>query len=204
MMTSSFGKPRRFGMRTCRSGLPPATQAAVAMRQRRGAAAGDDAPLGAGQLGEAGADRLGELVEVHVVLRGRVHRRAHFRQHRRTADDGEGAAGVDQRPDADRRVDVGAVQRGRGGGHHGRTGGAGLRGRGHGGRGRFGAQQYGEGQHAGISAPSQQLSSRHRTVAHGGLTRKAGGSRLAAGGLRLAAGGLRLRLKPRASRLKPW
>ena len=30
MMTSSFAKPLRFGMRTCRSGLPPATHAAVA------------------------------------------------------------------------------------------------------------------------------------------------------------------------------
>ncbi len=30
MTASSFGKPVRFGSRTCRSGLPPATQAAAA------------------------------------------------------------------------------------------------------------------------------------------------------------------------------
>ena len=36
-----------------------------------------------------------ELVEMDVVLRRRVHRRAHFGKHQRAADDRERAAGID-------------------------------------------------------------------------------------------------------------
>ena len=54
-------------MRTCRSGLPPATQAAVACVSAAEQPVRDQAPLRAGQLGEARADRLGQLVEVHVA-----------------------------------------------------------------------------------------------------------------------------------------
>ena len=107
MMASSFGKPLRSGSRTCRSGLPPATQAAAGERQPRRASVRDQAPLGSGERGQTRANRVRELVQVHVLPCRRVHRRAHLRQHRRTADDGEGAAGVDERADADRRVDVG-------------------------------------------------------------------------------------------------
>ena len=131
MMASSFGKPLRFGRRTCRSGLPPATHAAAASVRRGGASVRDHAPLGAGQRREPRADRLGQLVEVHVLLSGRIHRRPHLRQHRRSADDGEGPASVDQRPHADGLVDVGdsGVKPGRRGSHR-RCGGLRLRSRG--------------------------------------------------------------------------
>ena len=75
-------------------------------RQPRRATVGDEAPLGSGEHGQTRADGFRELVEVHVLPCRRVHRRPHLRQHRRTADDGEGAAGVDERAHADRRVDV--------------------------------------------------------------------------------------------------
>ena len=46
------------------------------------AARGDEAPLRARERGQARADRVHQLVEVHVVLRGRRHGRAHLGQHR--------------------------------------------------------------------------------------------------------------------------
>ena len=107
MMTSSFAKPARFGMRTCRSGLPPAIHAAVACvsaAEHPDVTSPHSAPR---QRRQARADGFGELVEMHVLTRGGVHGRAHFRQHQRAADDRERAARVDERLDADRSIDVG-------------------------------------------------------------------------------------------------
>ena len=47
-----------------------------AERHRGGAAAGDDAPFGAGQLGDALPGRLHQLVEIDELARGLGHRRA--------------------------------------------------------------------------------------------------------------------------------
>ena len=107
MMTSSLAKPARFGMRTCRSGLPPATHAAVACDIAAAHPGAHHAPLGAGQLGQALADRVHQLVDLHVLLVGRDLGRAHFGQLHRAADDRQRAAAVDQRADANRLVDVG-------------------------------------------------------------------------------------------------
>ena len=72
-----------------------------------GRAAGrDHAPLGPGQLGEAAADRIGELVDLDEVPRRRIHRRADFRPLHRAADDGEGPAAVDDRLDANRLINL--------------------------------------------------------------------------------------------------
>ena len=76
------------------------------VRQARRAAVRHEPELGAGQLAEALADRVGQLVELDVVPRGRVDRRPHFRQHRRSADDRERSPCVDQRTDANRLIDV--------------------------------------------------------------------------------------------------
>ena len=105
MIASSFGKPVRFGIRTCRSGLPPATHAAVAC-VRPPSSRRHQSPLGPRQRRQPRANRLRQFVEVHVFLRRRVHRRAHLRQHRRAADDRERAARVDQRAHADGLVEV--------------------------------------------------------------------------------------------------
>ena len=79
------------------------------VRHRRGAAGADHAPLGSGQLGQPLADRVHQLVELDVLLIRGALRRAHFRQLRRAADDRERAPAVDQRPNADRLVDVRSV-----------------------------------------------------------------------------------------------
>jgi hypothetical protein len=88
------------------------------VRQRRGTARGDEPPLGACQRCQPAADRLGQLVEVDVLPRRQVHRRAHFGQHQRPAEHGVGAARVDERPDPNPPIDVvvgsGAGRRGRG------------------------------------------------------------------------------------------
>ena len=95
MMASSFGKPRQVRQPDVQVRIAAGDARGGRERQRGRAAVRDHAPLGAGQRREPRADRLGQLVEVHVLLRGRVHRRPHLRQHRRSADDREGAAGVD-------------------------------------------------------------------------------------------------------------
>ena len=74
--------------------------------QARRTAGRDHAPFRLRQFREPRADRRHQLVEVHVLLRGRVDGRADLRQHERAADDGERAARVDQRAHADRLVDV--------------------------------------------------------------------------------------------------
>ena len=93
-------------MRTCRSGLPPATQAAVACDMAAAQPAltmPHSAPVSSA---EPLADRVHHLVEVRVLLVRRALRRAHLRQLDRAADDRQRAAAVDQRPDADGLVDV--------------------------------------------------------------------------------------------------
>ena len=70
------------------------------VRQRGRAAGGDEPPLGARESGQARADRFGQLVEMHVVGSGRIHGSAHFGQHQRAADNGVGAAGINQRSNA--------------------------------------------------------------------------------------------------------
>ncbi len=111
MMTSSFGKPARFGIRTCRSGLPPATHAAVACvnaAEHPAVTSPHSAPVSAAS--RAPID-FSKLIEMHVLARRRVHRRAHFRQHQRSADDRERAARVDDGLHADRSIDVGGGTR---------------------------------------------------------------------------------------------
>ena len=88
------------------------------MRNGRRAAGADHTPLRAGQPGEALAGRIHQLVDLHVLLVGEALGRSHFRQLDRPADDRDGAAAVDQRPDAERFVDIRFTGR-RGGGGNG-------------------------------------------------------------------------------------
>jgi hypothetical protein len=76
------------------------------MRQRRRTPRCDEPPLSAGQRRQSRADGLGQLVEMHVLACGGIHGRAHFGQHQRSADDREGAAGVDDGLDAYRSIHV--------------------------------------------------------------------------------------------------
>ena len=107
--------------------------------QRGGASGSDDAPLGAGELGEALADALHQLVDLDVLAGGGFLGGADLGQLERAADDGEGAAAVDERAHADGAVDVGTDAQGAG------VGGGGAGG---------GAKESGEG---GEAAPSEQL-----------------------------------------------
>ena len=124
-------------MRTCRSGLPPATQAAVAWvraAEQPEVTRPHSAPV---SVGQSRADRLRQLVEVDVVLGGRVHGRAHLGQHRGSAQDRVRAPRVDERTHADRLVDVraDAQAHARGRRHRGRRRG----------RGRLADEELGEG-----------------------------------------------------------
>ena len=78
------------------------------MRNGGAAARGDDAPLGAGQLGEALADAIHQLVHVDETARGLVHGALDFGKRLRAGDDGERAAGVDDGPYADGAIHIGA------------------------------------------------------------------------------------------------
>jgi hypothetical protein len=74
----------QVGSRTCRSGLPP-----VSTRPSRGVSAGGAAAVtmphsACVSSASALADGLRQLVQVHVVLRGRLHRGAHFGQRGRS------------------------------------------------------------------------------------------------------------------------
>ena len=91
------------------------------VRERGGAADGDQAPFGLGQLRQTGADGLGQLVQVHVVLGGRGHGLPHLGQHRRSTEDRVRAPCVDEGPHPDRLVDVGADAQA-GSGRRGRRG----------------------------------------------------------------------------------
>ena len=106
MMTSSFAKPRKSGMRTCRSGLPPATHAAwhaygggtpvVTMPHSAPVSSASRLPAASMQL-----------VERDVLAIGQHLRGAHLRQLDGAADDGDCAATVDDSAHAKRLVDVG-------------------------------------------------------------------------------------------------
>ena len=111
-----FRKPGQIGNAHVPIGIPAGDARRRRVRQRRRAARRHHAPFRFRQLGEAGADPRHQLVEVDVVLRRGVDRRAHFRQHERAADDGEGAARVDERPHADGLIDVFADAKSVGGG----------------------------------------------------------------------------------------
>ena len=116
MITSSFANPSQVRDAHVEVGIAAGDAGRGRMRHRRGAAGADHAPLGAGQLREPLADRLHHFIEVRVLLVGRALRRPHLRQLDRSADDRQRAAAVDQRPDADRLVDVRLDRRpGRGG-----------------------------------------------------------------------------------------
>ena len=78
-----------------------------AERHRRGAAAGDDAPFGTGQLGETPARRLHQFVEIDKPARRRSHRLAHLRQHQAAAMHRAHAAAIDERPHAQCQIRVG-------------------------------------------------------------------------------------------------
>ena len=77
-----------------------------AERHRGRAAAGDEAPLGQGQLGQAPTRRLHQLVEIDERARGRVHRPAHLRQHQAAAMQGAHAAAIDEGPHAERQIGI--------------------------------------------------------------------------------------------------
>ena len=72
----------------------------------RGTAGRDHAPFRLRHFREPRADRRHQFVEMDVLLRGGVDGRPHLGQHEGPADDGEGAARVDQRAHADRCVQV--------------------------------------------------------------------------------------------------
>ena len=65
------------------------------VRDRGAAAGGDDAPLGAGDFGQALADAVHQLVHVDEAARGLIHGALDFGQRLRAGDDRERAAGVD-------------------------------------------------------------------------------------------------------------
>jgi hypothetical protein len=71
------------------------------------AAAGDEAPFGPGQFGDAPTRRLHQLVEVDEMARGLGHRRPHLRQHQTAAVHRAHAAAIDERPHAEREIRVG-------------------------------------------------------------------------------------------------
>ena len=76
---------------------------------RGGAAAGHDAPFGAGQLGEALSRRFHQLVQVDELARCGVHRRTHLRQHQAAAVHRAHAAAIDERPHAEREIGIGVA-----------------------------------------------------------------------------------------------
>ena len=88
--------------------MPPATHAAVTCFSPGGAAGRHHAPLGAGQLGQPLADRVGQFVHLHEVLGGRIHGGADFGQLDGSADDSERPAAIDDGFNADRLVDLAA------------------------------------------------------------------------------------------------
>ena len=104
--TSSFAKPVRSGMRTCRSGFPPVTQAAVVCA----IPAAQPAETRAHSAPVSSARRRGrgfhQLVQHDMMLPAGIHRGADLRQFERAADDRQRPAAVDQRADADGLVDL--------------------------------------------------------------------------------------------------
>ena len=80
-----------------------------AERDRGGAAAGHDAPFGAGQFGDALARGRHQLVEVDELARGGLDRGAHLRQHQAAAMHRAHAAAIDERPNPEREIGVGWI-----------------------------------------------------------------------------------------------
>ena len=78
-----------------------------AERHRCGAAAGDDAPFGPGQFGEAPARRRHQFVEIDEPARRLGHRLAHLRQHQAAAMHRADAAAIDERPHAEGEIGIG-------------------------------------------------------------------------------------------------
>ena len=81
-----------------------------AERHGGGAAAGHDAPFGAGQFGDALSGGVHQLVEIDEVARGGVDGGAHLRQHQAAAMHRAHAAAIDERPHAEREIGVGGVR----------------------------------------------------------------------------------------------
>ena len=102
---TSFFRPSRLGSRWIFSGSVPARTAGGRVRQGGGGAGGDQAPPDLQQLGQAIAGLLHQLVQIDVKMRRLFHRVDHLRQHQRAAIDGERRGAVDERLDADARVD---------------------------------------------------------------------------------------------------
>ncbi len=90
--------------------IVPGDAGGGAERDGGGAPAGDDAPFGAGQFGDALARRVHQLVEIDELARGGVHRGAHLRQHQAAAMHRAHAAAIDERPHAEREIGVGTCR----------------------------------------------------------------------------------------------
>ena len=69
-------------------------------------AIGDNAPLRPHQPAQLAADAVHHFVHLDVIMRGLEHRLLDLRQRAGAADDGIGAAPVDQRTDADMGEDI--------------------------------------------------------------------------------------------------
>ena len=78
------------------------------MGQSGGRARRHNGPVDVQQFREAGAHALHQLVEIHMEVRGLLHRRDHFRERQRAAVDGERRGAVDERADSDPGVNIGA------------------------------------------------------------------------------------------------
>src|SRR5262249_39475793 len=78
-----------------------------AERHRCRAAAGDETPLGAGQLGDAPPGGLHQLVEVDKPAGGLGHRVPHLRQHQAAAMHGAHTATVDEWPYSESEIRIG-------------------------------------------------------------------------------------------------
>ncbi len=76
------------------------------MREGGAASGRDDAPLGAGEFGEALTDAIHELVHLDEVAGGFVHGALYFGKSERAGDDGEGSARVEDGADADGLIEI--------------------------------------------------------------------------------------------------
>ena len=96
-----LGKAGEIGQADVEVGVAAGDASGSGVRDGGGAAAGHHAELGLGEFSEARANAGHHLIDVYVMLSGLSHRRANLGQHGAAADDGEGAAGVDERLDSD-------------------------------------------------------------------------------------------------------
>ena len=74
---------------------------------RRGTAAGNDAPFGAGQLGKPLPRRLHQFVEIDKMARRLGDRLTDLRQHQAAAMHRAHAAAIDERPHAEHQIGIG-------------------------------------------------------------------------------------------------